>query len=67
LDQTIIGESVGCEDLLEKVTAVKPKIHVFGHIHESYGLLDLNDTKFINASVLDVGYNFSNLPVELSF
>lgn len=67
LDQTIIGESVGCEDLLEKVSAVKPKIHVFGHIHESYGLLDLNDTKFINASVLDVGYNFSNLPVELSF
>lgn len=67
LDQTIRGESVGCKDLLDKVIIVKPKVHVFGHIHEGYGLLDLNDTKFINASVLDVSYNFTNLPVELSF
>ena len=26
---------IGCEDLLERVAqVVKPKLHVFGHIHE---------------------------------
>ncbi len=31
-------ELVGCEDLLEAVRRIKPRYHVFGHIHEGYGV-----------------------------
>ena len=36
-----VGKSdhVGCEYLLERVKKMKPRLHIFGHIHESYGVL----------------------------
>jgi len=67
LDKTTSGEKVGCEDLLHAVKCVKPKIHVFGHIHEAYGIENEEGTKYINASVLDVRYNCVNKPVELEY
>lgn len=48
--------SVGCKALLERVKVVKPKLHVFGHIHEGRGIQTDGDTTFINASVLDENY-----------
>lgn len=30
---------------------VKPKLHLFGHIHEGRGVLATPDTLFVNASV----------------
>ena len=65
LDETMHGECVGCEDLLEKINTVKPKYHIFGHIHEGYGSLSKNGTQFINASILDAGYVIRNKPVVL--
>ncbi len=57
------GNQVGCEDLLAFVLKIKPQYHVFGHIHEGYGQSTNEDTVFINASVLDVGYNLVNAPI----
>lgn len=65
LDETMRGECVGCEDLLDRVNTVKPKHHIFGHIHEGYGSLSKNGTQFINASILDAGYVIRNKPVVL--
>lgn len=65
LDQTITNENVGCADLLDTILRVKPKIHAFGHIHESYGIKNYMGTKFINASVLDVKYQIVNAPVKI--
>lgn len=31
------GMLVGCENLLRACTRAKPRVHVFGHIHEGYG------------------------------
>lgn len=31
------GGLVGCENLLRASTRAKPRVHVFGHIHEAYG------------------------------
>lgn len=45
--------SVGCKDLLASVLKKKPKLHVFGHIHEGYGIFKNNDTTFVNASIWD--------------
>ncbi len=65
LDLTIRNESVGCEDLLHKIKAIKPQIHVYGHIHEGYGKVKMLGIEFINASVLDVNYRLTNSPIEI--
>jgi Icc-related predicted phosphoesterase len=52
LDKTRYGDSVGCEDLLNRVTKVKPLVHAFGHIHESYGETIVDSISYINASAV---------------
>lgn len=37
LDETHTGEKVGCEHLRRGVSRCKPRLHCFGHIHESWG------------------------------
>ena len=44
------GERVGCADLLARVRLVRPKLHVFGHIHESAGTTADGGTLFVNAA-----------------
>ncbi len=56
LDLCFHGERVGCNDLLEAVMKIKPKIHAFGHIHEGHGTLKIDNTLFVNACNLDEKY-----------
>lgn len=56
LDRTIFGKRVGCEELKKKIEQIRPKLHIFGHIHEAYGKLQIFDTTFINASSLNIDY-----------
>lgn len=65
LDKTIRGKSVGCTALKKRVTIIKPKINVFGHIHESYGIIEQNGTTFINASLLNERYYKVNDPIVI--
>jgi Icc-related predicted phosphoesterase len=37
LDRTLRHEDVGCEHLRRAVERVRPRLHVFGHIHEAWG------------------------------
>ena len=46
----------GCKDLLARILAVKPKIHVFGHLHEGRGDEWFNGTTYYNATVVDEKY-----------
>ena len=50
LDINNQGEVCGCASLRHYVDNIKPLIHVFGHIHEGYGVLTRNGTTFVNAS-----------------
>lgn len=61
-------ESLGCRNLLSRVKKVKPKLHVFGHIHGGYGEDHDGVTHFVNASLLNEDYQTTNEPivVELS-
>ncbi|PAV58479.1 hypothetical protein WR25_17087 [Diploscapter pachys] len=43
-------ERWGCKDLLTVVERIKPKFHVFGHVHEQYGVQSNGNTYFINAA-----------------
>jgi len=68
LDVTPYGNiNVGCEALRERIDVIKPKIHVFGHIHSGYGYKFHNGTHFINASVLNERYNYENKPITIDW
>jgi len=56
-------EHVGCAQLLKKIEKIKPKIHLFGHIHEGYGIVKQDGTLFVNASIMDFHYSPVNEPV----
>ena len=57
------GPNVGCEELREAVRRVRPRLHVFGHIHEGYGREEADGTLFVNASTCDEDYRPVNPPV----
>lgn len=61
---TLASAHTGCDDLRDEVlNRVKPKYHVFGHIHEAYGWRDIDGIKFINASILNERYGIQNKPI----
>jgi len=66
---TCIGQNLnlGCELLSNKIKTVKPKIHVFGHIHSGYGYKFDNDTHYFNSSVLNEQYNFTQKPLTVEW
>eukprot|EP00466_Bigelowiella_natans_P008243 jgi/Bigna1/89807/estExt_fgenesh1_pg.C_560005 len=49
LDFTRKHIHAGCKELLSIVRKVKPKFHIFGHIHEGHGKVILEDTIHVNA------------------
>lgn len=59
------GEFVGCQELLSVITTklTKLKYHISGHIHYSYGIVHKKDITFINASVVNEGYDVVNEPI----
>lgn len=67
LDRNLLEQSVGCEDLKRHVNRVKPRFHVFGHIHESHGQKEIDGTTFVNASIMNEDYQLVHHPfvVEL--
>lgn len=62
-DRTSRGEIVGCQDLLDAVHRVKPKYHIFGHIHEDHGISEDGVTTFINASICTLEYKPTQSPI----
>lgn len=59
-DTTVRGEAVGCADLMDAVRRVRPKVHIFGHIHEGAGETEEDGTRFVNASSVTDRYKPSN-------
>jgi Icc-related predicted phosphoesterase len=55
----------GCLELLTRLRAVQPNVHIFGHIHEGYGATisdELPATRFFNASACSSSYRPENAP-----
>lgn len=59
------SDEAGCELLLNRVLQVKPKLHLFGHIHEGYGMIEKEGVAFINASIHNFEHRPNNAPVVL--
>ena len=69
LDMNREGQHCGCEKLLAKVKEIKPKYHIFGHIHQAKSAektMVKDGVTFINCSVLDEDYNLVNEPIKIS-
>jgi len=64
-DRTSDGRHEGCDDLLAAVERIKPRYHLFGHIHEAAGITRNEHTTFVNASVCDLAYKPVNSAVCL--
>ncbi len=59
-------ENVGSPSLLKRIKEVKPKLVVFGHIHEGRGQWHLGDTTLANVTLLDGRYRAVHDPVEFT-
>jgi len=68
----------GCKDLLKRVAEIRPKLHIFGHLHNNHGgkRLDIKErpngvfkpqaginTRFINATTCNEAYEPINSPI----
>ncbi len=63
LDRTLSDHEAGCDELLAALQRVRPRLHVFGHIHEGYGRHEEHGTLFVNASICTPAYEPTNPPV----
>ena len=62
LDRCPNNEHAGCEELLAKIQQVRPKLHIFGHIH-TCGVVKDEHTSFYNASVVNHQYQLTHQPI----
>jgi len=79
LDRCANGKRAGCANLYNTLTRIRPKICSFGHIHEAYGIddVEIGDlekldepgkvVKLINCSVLNLNYKMTNDPVVVDW
>jgi len=56
-DLCISDSRAGCVELLRQVQSrIRPRIHLFGHIHEAYGVTSDGQTLYVNASSVTLTY-----------
>lgn len=58
-------QHVGCQKLRSAVMEIRPKIHIFGHIHPGFGHESFGSTDFYNVALLDDMYEMVNEPVVI--
>jgi len=59
------GLHSGCRELFDAVMRVKPRLHVFGHVHGAYGIFQTDDTVFVNAALLGPHGDIDKPPIVL--
>lgn len=59
------ADHVGCKDLRDTIFRIRPKVHLFGHIHSGHGEMDIEGVRFGNASVLNEAYRIEYPPIVI--
>lgn len=63
-DLTNHNINAGSMTLLNEVQKrIRPKYHIFGHIHEGYGVYYDDITTYVNCAIMNVEYYPENLPI----
>lgn len=62
-------ESSGSRELARRVFDVKPRLHIFGHVHEGSGARLAGETLFVNAAIMNKEHKPGNKPklIEVDF
>lgn len=66
-DNVSKNKRIGSVALLSRIKEIKPKLVIFGHAHDDYGIEEIDNTKFVNCSLLNDSYKFVNKPVLIQF
>lgn len=61
----VLDQMKGCKMLDLRVREVKPRVHIFGHLHGGHGSLVSDGTEFYNVSSMNDVYDVVNRPVEI--
>lgn len=56
------GVNYGSLMMQRRVMAIRPEYHLFGHVHDSYGILQTKATIYSNAALMDEDYQLKNMP-----
>jgi predicted phosphohydrolase len=67
LDEVEPGEHYGCKTLREKVFQLKPKYHLFGHIHQAYGETEIEGIRFKNATLVNDNEKIVKPPIVFDY
>lgn len=68
LDFSTYGnEHMGCELLRERLAQIRPKLHIFGHNHSTYGTFEADGTLYVNASTCTEQYKPTNPPIVVNW
>lgn len=63
-----IPRNVGCERLKERIKSLKKLTHhIFGHIHNDYGIKQIDGITYINASICNEAYQPLNEPIVVDY
>ena len=64
----ILAKPAGCQYLLGAVLRIKPRLHVFGHVHGGYDRELAWNMTLVNCAVVDNARSLANAPtvVELT-
>ncbi len=55
----------GCPELRDAIQRVRPRLHVFGHVHSGYGILRTKHTYHINAALFDEWGGVERKPIAV--
>jgi len=55
----------GCPALRDAVKRLRPRLHVFGHVHAGYGAAQGKFTAYVNAALLGLAGDIENRPIVL--
>lgn len=56
-------QHIGCEELFKRIKQLQLQLHIFGHLHNTFGKTRISPTTFINASSLDDYYRYLHSPI----
>jgi Icc-related predicted phosphoesterase len=69
LDELVSGENVGEKTLSNRINELQDlKLHVFGHIHNGFGMIKPHNKSYIsvNAAQVDERYELNNFPIIIN-
>lgn len=65
LDQSGNKLLLGCKPLRKKVAEIKPKYHLFGHLHDNHGTVRIGGTTYVNSTTFTSDHKLINPPIKV--